>query len=194
MTDAVKHATSDDVTETIDSYVTDMIALESHIQTALAGQIEDLDEHSEFKGVLLRIHATTEAHLQALEALSNRREQNAGGVSKVLKKAVSSVLGAGAAAVDFVRSEKLPKDLRDDYTAVSLAYIGYVMLHTTALSLGDDSVADLAHTHLAQHAESVMSLQKAIPAATVTFLQSEGLPAQSSVLADVAKNVRASWS
>ena len=179
--------------ETVDSYVTDMLALEKHIQTALAGQIADLDEHSEFKGPLIRIHTMCDAHVSALEALTARRDQNVGGMSKVMKKAVSSVLGLGAAAIDFVRTEKLPKDLRDDYTAISLAYIGYLMLHTTALTLNDSEVATLAGTHLREEAESMMALQHIIPAATVSFLASEGHDVDNSVLPQIAETVSTSW-
>ena len=179
--------------ETVDSYVTDMLALEQHIQTALAGQIGDLDEHSEFKGSLIRLHGVSAAHVTALEALAARREQNSGGVAKTVKKAVSSVLGLGAAAIDFVRSEKLPKDLRDDYTAISLAYIGYLMLHTTALTLNDTEVATLARTCLREQAESMMSLQRLIPAATVSFLASDGHDVDTSVLPEIAETVTASW-
>ncbi len=179
--------------ETVDSYVTDMLALEQHIQTALAGQIEALDEHSEFKGALVRIHAVCLAHTTALEALLARREQNRGGVAKAVKKAVSSALGLGAAAIDFVRTEKLPKDLRDDYAAVSLAYIGYLMLHTTALTLNDSEVATLARACLRGQAESMMALQALIPAATVSFLASEGHDVDTSVLPEIAETVAASW-
>ncbi len=189
----MSETTKDATRETVDSYVTDMLALEKHIQTAVAGQIEDLDEHSEFKGPLIRIHATCESHVRALEALTERREQNVGGVSKVMKKAVSSVLGLGAAAIDFVRTEKLPKDLRDDYTAISLAYIGNLMLHTTALTLHDAEVADLAATHLGDYAETMMALQRIIPAATVAFLASEGLDVDSGVLPAIEKTIQSSW-
>ncbi|MBC7841796.1 MAG: hypothetical protein H7099_05775 [Gemmatimonadaceae bacterium] len=190
----MSEATKDDTRETVDSYVTDMLALEKHIQTAVAGQIEDLDEHSEFKGPLIRIHATCELHVRALEALTQRREQNAGGVSKVMKKAVSSVLGLGAAAIDFVRTEKLPKDLRDDYTAISLAYIGNLMLHTTALTLHDAEVADLAKSHLTDHAEAMMAMQHIIPAATVAYLASENLDVDITVLSEIESTVKSAWS
>jgi hypothetical protein len=104
------------------------------------------------------------------------------------------VLGAGAAAIDFVRNEKLPKNLRDDYTATSLAAIGYVMLHTTAMSLGDRDVADLAHRHLRDHARNVMVLHNVIPSAVVRFLQNDGLPARTDVLTEVSRTIESVWS
>lgn len=189
----MSESTQESTKERIDSYVTDMLALEKHIQTAVAGQIADLDEHSEFKGPLIRIHSMCDSHARALEALTVRREQNVGGLSKVMKMAVSSVLGLGAAAVDFVRTEKLPKDLRDDYTAISLAYIGYLMLHTTALALGDAEVAGTAKVHLGAHADAMMALQQVIPAATLAFLASEGLEPNTSVLATIRESISQSW-
>ncbi len=185
--------TQDDTREAIDGYVTDMLALEHHIQTAVAGQIEDLDEHNDVKGPLILIHAKSDSHARALEALTQGREQNVGGVSKVVKSAVSSVLGLGAAAVDFIRTEKLPKLLRDDYTAISLAYIGYVMLHTTALTFHDGEVAELAKSHLSDYAESMMALQRIIPAATVAFLASENLAVDVSVLPEVEAAIDEAW-
>ncbi len=184
--------TQEDRKEAVNSYVTDMLALEKHIQTAIAGQIEDLDE-AEIKSELLRIHAMCGTHVATLEAITERREQNLGGVSKVLKKAASSVLGLGAAAIDFVRTEKLPKDLRDDYTAISLAYIGYVMLHTTALSLEDAEVATTARVHMAAHANAMMQLQQIIPLATLEYLAGEGLAPDASVLTTVRSSITESW-
>lgn len=180
-------------TEKLDSYITDMLALETHIHTALASQTADLDEHSEFTAVLVRIRTTCETHVHALETLTQRRAQNVGGISKLVKKGIASAFGLGAAAVDFIRTEKLPKNLRDDYTAISLAYIGNLMLHTAALTFHDTEVADLARTHLNQHAQSMMAMQHAIPAATVAFLASEGVEIDATVLPEIEKTIRAAW-
>lgn len=179
--------------DAVASYVTDMLALEHHIQKAIGGQIADLENESPFINSLRTIHATTEAHIAKFDALVDRRGLGIQGVSEKLKNAASTVLGMGAAAIDFVRSEKFPKNLRDDYTALSLASIGYVMLHTTALSLGDDEVASLAHEFLADHAKCVMMLHDIAPAAVVLFLQEDGLPAEPGVLPKVAENLAQVW-
>jgi len=49
------------------------------------------------------------------------RKQNPGGVSKIDKKAISSLPGLSASANYMVRTGKLPKISREDYTALSLA-------------------------------------------------------------------------
>jgi hypothetical protein len=193
MTDTIRQVVAEDAAEKLNGYVTDMLTLEQHIRTALAAQIEGLPDAGEVKLSLTRLHAVCENHVNTLERFTQRREQNVGGVSKVMKKAVSSVLGLGAAAVDLIRTEKLPKDLRDDYTAISLAYIGSVMLHTAALGLGDGELADIAAAHLREHADAMMMLQRIIPAATLNLLSDDGLQVDDSILPAVSSTIDFSW-
>ncbi|HEX6315355.1 MAG TPA: hypothetical protein VFZ73_10875 [Gemmatimonadaceae bacterium] len=182
-------------TEAINSYLTDMLALEQHIHRAISGQIEDLDDDYPAVASHLRtVEGQIQAHIENLKALSERRVEGGQGLADVVKRAGSSILGAGAAAIDFVRNEKLPKNLRDDYTATSLAAIGYVMLHTTALSLGDREVADLAHQHLRDHARNVMRLHNLIPGAVISFLENDGLAPRHDVLDQVSRTVESVWS
>ena len=102
------------------------------------------------------------------------------------------MLGVGAAVVDFVRGETLPKNLRDDYTALSLASIGYVMLHTTALSLGDDKVGEIAHEHLQNHARSLIAVHNLVPLGVVAFLKDEGHNLHDR-MTDISRNIREVW-
>jgi hypothetical protein len=182
-------------TEAINSYITDMLSLEEHIDKAIKGQIEDLEkEEPDVAQTLTTIDNTVQRHIRALKALSDQRKAGGGGVAEVVKRAGSAVAGAGAAAIDFIRNEKLPKDLRDDYTAVSLAAIGYVMLHTTALALEDPEVAEVARVHLADHARAVMLLHNIIPSVVIQFLRDEGLPAQVDVLPQISHTLESVWS
>lgn len=192
MSDDRKNA--EDAQEAIASYVTDMLALEHHIEEAVSGQIADLgDEERDFVRELRTVHAKVEAHITALEAMAEKREGGGQGISGAIKKAASAVLGMGAAGVDFVRSEKLPKNLRDDYTALSLACIGYVMLHTTAKALGDEPVAQLAQTHLEDHAKCVMTIQNIIPPAVMRYLRDEGFAIREGQLAGIARTTQNAW-
>lgn len=186
--------TTEAATKAINSYVTDMLALEKHIQKAIAGQIEDLDDDDpSYATELKSINDIIDQHIGALEALAERREGGGQRVSDAVKRAASNVLGMGAALVDFVRTESLPKNLRDDYTAMSLASIGYVMLYTTATSLDDDEVAKLAKAHLQDHAQCVMTLHRLIPAAVIRFLQKDGLPARTDLVEQITTTVASVW-
>lgn len=184
---------AEDSTALLTGYITDMEALEEHLAKALGGQVADLEGEDPSVIPLRDIQRRCEAHREVLESLADRRKQVGQGLSETIKKAGSAILGVGAAAVDFVRTEKVPKNLRDAYTAVSMACIGYVMLHTAALSMGDDEVAGIAHELLAEHAKSVILLHNIVPAAVIRFLQQEGHPASSDRLDQIARTIESVW-
>jgi hypothetical protein len=179
-----------DKSEAINSYIGDMLALEDHIEKAIQSQLTDLKDYPEVVTELRQIHRQIEHHISDLRALSDRRK--AGGVAEAVKRAGSVVAGAAAGLIDLVRTEGLPKNLRDDYTAFNLAHIGYLMLHTTALSLGDQEVADLGREHFRDYADAILRFDALIPAAVVRYLQQEGLPA-TDVAAQVDRAVKEAW-
>ena len=180
-----------DKNEAINSYITDMLSLEEHIEKALRGQLEDLKDYPDVIGDLKQIHRKVEHHVSDLRELSQRR--NARTPADALKRVGSALLGFGAAAVDLVRNEGLPKNLRDDYTAFSLATVGYVMLKTTALALDDREVGDLAHQHFSDYAESVTLLHNVVPGAVIRFLREEGLPVREDVLPEISRTIEKVW-
>ncbi len=181
--------------DAIHSYVTDMLALEDHIEKAIMAQVEDFEDDYPAVGAALKeMHGTIERHITSLRGLEDLRDAGPRlDVADFIKRAASTVAGLGAAAIDLVRTEKLPKNLRDDYTAFSLATIGYVMLHTTARSLGDARVAAVAESHLTDYTRMVMSLNDLIPSTVVALLKEEGLPARDEVLPEIEETIRSAW-
>jgi ferritin-like metal-binding protein YciE len=179
-----------DKNEAINSYIGDMLALEDHIEKALKGQLTDLKDYPDVVTELRQIHRQVEHHISDLRALSERR--NAAGVAQTVKRAGSAVAGAAAGLIDLVRSEGLPKNLRDDYTAFNLANVGYLMLHTTALALGDQEVADLGRQHFRDYADAILRFDTLVPASVVRYLQQEGLPA-TDVVSQVNRTVKDAW-
>jgi hypothetical protein len=177
--------------EAINSYITDMLSLEEHIEKAVRGQLNDLEDYPEVTRDLKQVLRKVEQHVSDLQELSERRK--AKGASDAIKKAGSAVLGLGAAAIDLVRTEGLPKNLRDDYTAFSLATIGYLMLHTTALTLQEREVAELARQHFADYAHSVTLLHNIVPGAVIRYLREEGLPVQEGVLPEISRTIEEIW-
>jgi ferritin-like metal-binding protein YciE len=179
-----------DKNEAINSYIGDMLALEDHIESALKGQLSDLKDYPDVVNELRQIHHQVEHHISDLRTLSDRRD--AGSMAQAVKRAGSAVAGAAAGVIDLVRTEGLPKNLRDDYTAFNLANIGYLMLHTTALALGDQEVADLARQHFRDYADAILRFDTLVPASVVRYLQQEGLPA-ADVVSQVNQTVKEAW-
>jgi len=183
------------VNETIHSYVTDMLALENQIGTALKGQVKDHQkDHPKFATMLEDIRGMAERHEKSLKSLEETHDAGAKhDIADFFKRTATSVAGAGAAAIDMMRSEKLPKDLRDDYTALSLGTIGYTMLFTTARALGDSSVATVAERHLKDYAGVVMRLSDIIPSTVVDVLRADGQAVDASVLTEINETVERAW-
>ena len=76
--------------------------------------------------------------------------------------------------------------VRDDYAALSFAIVCYQMLHTTALALGDQRIADIAIRNLEDYATAIMRLGEIVPPLVVEELASEGrIPPN--------QNVRDAW-
>lgn len=181
--------------EAIHSYVSDMHALENHISKTLEGQIPDFQKsHPAVARALRDMHHTVQRHSLALEQMEDMHEAGSRlDIADFIKRAATTVAGAGAAAYDMVRSEKLPKNLRDDYTAFSLATIGYTMLFTTARALAEDSVATLAESHLRDYTGMVMTLTDLIPATVIELLRQDGHVVDASVLSGVEDVVNKAW-
>jgi ferritin-like metal-binding protein YciE len=177
--------------EAINSYISDMSSLEDHIEKAIQSQIKDLEDYPDVVTELKQLHRTIAHHISDLRRLSDRRK--AGGVTEAVKRAGSAVAGVAAGVIDLFRTEGLPKNLRDDYTALSLATIGYVMLHTTALSLDDREVADLAQQHFKEYAQVMVRFNTIIPPAVIRYLRQEGLLAREDVLPEINHAVADGW-
>jgi ferritin-like metal-binding protein YciE len=165
--------TGENERHSIQTYVSDMLALERHIAQPLKRQL-DMPDTAKYGGALTAISQLQSLCASHVTALEQCLEQLGGHEASPVKSVWSTLLGAGAAAVDSVRKTKVSKNLRDDYTALSLASISYEMLHVTSLGLGDAAVGDLAKRHLADYARIVMQINQVIPDVVLQELRDDG--------------------
>jgi ferritin-like metal-binding protein YciE len=165
--------TGDDERHTIATYVSDMLALERHINTPIESQLNSQDHmrNGEAMRIIQTIKSVTDRHIAALDA---QLAAVGGSPGHAVKSAWSTLLGSGAAAVNQVRKTKISKSLRDDYTALGLAAISYTMLHATATGLGDTSTATLAKQHLDDITPIIVDISRTIPTVVLQELQDDG--------------------
>jgi ferritin-like metal-binding protein YciE len=176
----------------LQAYVSDLLALIKHIEVPIDRQlnIEDSANYSDALSIIGDIKSVTTTQRTALEAeLSRLGGSGAAGV----KSAWSALLGAGAAAIGSVRKTKVSKNLRDDYTALSLASISYTMLHATALGLGNESVAALAQRNLEQITPIIVRISKSIPAVVLQELRDDGESVSVSAAEISAQRTHQAW-
>jgi ferritin-like metal-binding protein YciE len=179
--------------ETLSGYVNDMLAVEREIHQAMRRQKND-ERVKRFPAVAMliaNIEDTIDGHIERLgEALAR-----IGANESAIKKAVGTVLGVVGGLYDKVRQDdKVSRLVRDDYAALCFAIVCYEMLHTTALALGDDRVADMAIRHLADYAAAITRVSDVIPRLVVQELAAEAkVPADEKVAEVAVRHVRDAW-
>jgi len=177
----------------LQKYVSDMVAVEEHIGSAVQRQVKDekLAKHASQAARLInnivqmsgRHEQELQSHLQAI----------GGDTAKGIKEVTSAALGSIAGLYDKVRSEAVSKMVRDDYTALNLATMGYTMLHTTALALSEPRTATLALRHLQEYTAVVLEINEIMPGVVIADLRENGTLIDDKVLLQAVANTQAAW-
>lgn len=189
---AIHMTTTDTQNDNLRMYVNDTAAMARHIEGAFAQQKEDKDvqAHAAVRELIERMHGILASQRKAME---QHAEEAGGGVGAALKEAVTSVTGALAGLYGKVRKHPLSRILRDNYTAISLACVAYEMLHTTALGLGRQALADTALAHIKQLAPLIMSVTKIIPEVVLQELAADDPAIDVSVAGKAVENTLGAW-
>jgi ferritin-like metal-binding protein YciE len=177
--------------ETIVKYISDMYALEEHIAQPLKSQAkdEDFSPYPEARALVTRILSSTEKALVQLETMAKGM---GGDARSGIKSAVTAAAGVAAAVINEGRTHPITKKLRDDYTALCLASMGYELLHVTGNALGSPEVAALAQARLHELAGFIMELSHEIVPVAVKELAGTNAVDLSTVALS-QKNVKAAW-
>lgn len=178
---------------TLQNYVSDLLALERHLLEAVKRQVDDdrTNRHPEAIRLVSKIHGVLASHVAETEQhLSNLGGHPASGV----KDAVASVAGIAAGLIDKVRTNTVSKMLRDDYSALSLTAIGYTMLHTTGLALKSSLTADLALRHLHDITPLIVEISEIVPLVVAVELTDDGEVVDAAVGPEAVRNTQKAWS
>jgi ferritin-like metal-binding protein YciE len=179
--------------DTLQQYVSDMMAVEEHIAAAVKRQADDKDvakRNPQASQLIQRILGHTEQHSQHLK---QHLESIGGDPAKGIKEVATTALGAIAGMYDKIRSEEVSKMLRDDYTALNLAAVAYTMLHTTGLALQEQATASLALRHLQHYTSIIMELNQIIPSVVVAELKDNGLNLVEGSVQQAVNNTQEAW-
>ncbi|HLM21986.1 MAG TPA: DUF892 family protein [Propionibacteriaceae bacterium] len=181
---------SDKHRQTIADYVSDMAALEAHIEEALDRQLIEVKDDPAASAAVREFHDMVKQHRDTLKAME---EETGKTIGTPIKEVGAALIGKAAGIIDLVRTEGISKSLRDDYAAFSLAAISYSMLHTTAIALGDGSVASLAERHLRDHANAIMRINDIMPGVVTRELEKDGHRADNAAVEATREAVLRSW-
>jgi len=184
-------ATTEKNQKTIADYVSDMNAVETHIEEALDRQLDMFPDQPKAAAAVREFHDMVKAqrdHVQSvLDDLPKESSTN------VVKEVGSSLLGKAAGLLDKVRTESESKALRDDYVAFNLAAVSYAMLYTTADSLGNAQVAEMSKKHLRGYAKAIQKINHLIPEVVIHELSKDGHSANQSAAANARAVIDEAW-
>ena len=183
-----------DRTDILNTYVTDMKAVEAHIHEAVERQLESDETRKDPDAVrvISALKTTLASHTASLAAYNERTE--GGGFIEVAKEALGSALGAAAGLYGKARTDTVSRMLRDNYTATSLAAISYHMLYTTALGLKSEPVATLALANLKELTPILVDLSKVICIVVAAELEDEDKVYTASVGEQAVRDTQTAWS
>lgn len=165
-------ATSDKKNEVLTTYVGDVHALVSHGQQAIHRQVEQLKNVSHqdaktavaaFEQILTKQKSDLETRIKAL----------GGSATAPVKDAVSAVAGVAAGLINAIRPSETAKSLRDDHTYFNHLGVAWLMLYTTASSLGDTETAALADRGYEDTTKAIMHITRILPKIVVEELRED---------------------
>lgn len=160
--------TKDAITSEISDWLGDIVALESHVEEAMDGQLKLKGDH-DLTGVIKHFHDSVRDSKQ--RAVDFQASYGSEPGNPVIK-AGSTVLGKAAGLIDKMRNDNISKSLRDDYTAFNHLAIAYTMLHTTAMAFDDKRVMSFAEQGLGTYARLVQRINEVMPDAVMYDLSS----------------------
>lgn len=184
-----------DRTAILNTYVTDMAAVETHIRDAIAGQVDsdDTPRYPYAHETLVKLHGILDRHVAALEGYNEGTD--GGGVKEAVKEAVGSALGFAAGVYNQIRpNDKVSRMIRDTYTATGLAVISYHMLYTTALALKDQRLSGMALSHLKDLTPLVGELSEDVCRVVAEELYDEDKSLDPAVGGQAVRNTQQAWS
>ena len=183
---------ADKKNETLTTYVSDVHALVVHGLTAIGHQVEQLKNvsHKDAEPTVMKFKSLLEGQRSALEA---RVKELGGSTTSPVKEAVSAVAGAAAGVIDKVRSAGTVKSIRDDYTFFGMLNVSWLMLHTTATSLGDTTTAALAERGYTESAGALMHIDRMLPKLVVEELREDKELAPTDTSVQCQEMVKKAW-
>jgi ferritin-like metal-binding protein YciE len=148
--------------EILIKYVSDVHALVTHGVQAIHRQVDQLKNvsHQDAKAAVTAFEGT----LRKQQTLLDTRMKELGGTTaQPVKDAVAAVAGVAAGLIDAVRSSETAKSIRDDHTYLNHLGIAWLMLHTTATSLGDAETSSLAERGYGETSKMIMHADRILP-------------------------------
>lgn len=168
-------------------YLAEQIGLEEHLCRVIEEQISEFSEtdFGDAKDLLVSTREVLENHFIPLNELLDKLECDA------IKVVTPASLGKGPEKIRI--KKRISTILRDNYSALNLITMSNTLLHTMALALDCQEVADIALKHLRNLAPLVKQIGKILPEAVTRELNAESAIIDLTIAQVALNNIRLAW-
>jgi len=176
--------------EILKQQISEQIALEEHLCKVLEEQLIEFDDDifSEAKNTLEKAVEVLEKNYSSLNETLDKLEENSS----------NPYAGNGVSLYHFSnhnsKNRIISKMLRDDYSALNLITISNTLLHTTALALDSEEIANLALNNLKLLAPIVVRLGELVPNIAIKELNFKNPKIDLKTFEIALKNTKDAWS
>ena len=180
----------EDYNEILRQHIGEQIALEEHLCKIIEEQILDLEDSNfaEAKKVLRNTIDVLENNFEPLNTILTKLENG------LDSKSVNGNGTKSHYSSDLAQNKRrISRMLRDDYSALNLITMSNTLLHTTALALKQDDVAELALQHLRQLAPLVVKLGEIVPSIVFAELNMGSTKFDPSLAEIALRNTKQAW-
>ena len=181
---------STDKNNGLQTYTSDLLALEKHFMNAIRKQ-KASDKVTDERAVEL-LHELDKMVSKHVQALEKHVDRLGGDMKADIKTTVASFAGSIAGLIDSVRNDTISKMMRDDYTALSMITIGYTMLHTHALAENDTMLTELTAEHMTDCTALITEISKVVPIVVAAELIDDKDRAET-IGQQALENTQAAW-
>lgn len=174
-------------------YLSDLIAVHTHVHDAIARHQED-SALAKVPGALRCIENVV-ASLARSQRLLEDRAQVLGGQGALgnIKEALTTVSGLFAGLYGRVRPETASRALRDDYTALHFLFSCTAMLHATSRALGDKPTCTITAGIMRDLPPLILDVADLIPHAVLLELAKDHPDLDHSADDSAIREVKSAW-
>ncbi len=183
-----------DRSDAIRKHTSDQLALVKHILEAVERQRgnEAVRLNLDANQIIIEMERVLKEQASALETMAGEYGSD---FESAVKKAVTEVLGLAAGLYDQIREQPVSRMLRDDYTALSLAAMGYTAYHTFGLVINDDKIAHFAINKLKEITPLLVRISQVLPMVVAQeTAQDQGFTLDRGIGEQAVSNTQEAWS
>lgn len=173
----------------LEQHLSEQVALEEHLCKIIEKQMLQIDkpEFAEARDLLMKTKTILEQHYNPLNKLLDELEETTLRRDKEGKPISNPVIGFELDS--YQEDELVSRILRDDYSALNLIAMGNAMLHTKALALQHNEVAEIALSHLKDLAAVAAEIGNLMPRLVARELLNRSVDTDPSIVETASRNL-----